>query len=82
MTASRSTRAALPIRDICGARGDSHRAVRLMLITSRLKTEMLQLRLMEKKRELRMDEVNELIDGICLWCRRIVELACAVCAAR
>jgi hypothetical protein len=32
----------------------------------KVKTEMLQLRLMEKKRELvRMDEVNELIDGIC-----------------
>ena len=32
----------------------------------KVKTEMLQLRLLEKKRELvRMDEVNELIDGIC-----------------
>ncbi len=32
----------------------------------KVKTEMLRLRLMEKKRELvRQDEVNELIDGIC-----------------
>jgi hypothetical protein len=33
---------------------------------ARAKTEMLQLRLMEKRRELvRRDEVNELIDGLC-----------------
>jgi hypothetical protein len=32
----------------------------------KVKTEMLQLRLMEKRRELvRIDEVNELIDGLC-----------------
>jgi hypothetical protein len=49
----------------------------------KVKTEMLQLRLMEKRRELvRIDEVNELIDGA-LRCGTdaSVEPACTLCAA-
>jgi hypothetical protein len=48
-----------------------------------VKTEMLQLRLMEKRRELvRRDDVNALIDGIARrHADRIVEPARAVCAA-
>ena len=46
----------------CGARGDSHRAVRQTPITSGSKP-MLQLRLMEKKRELlRREDFDEAID--------------------
>ena len=65
MAASRSIRGALPTYDSCGASGGNRRAWKPTLITSRVKTEMLQLRLMEKKRELvRMDEVNAMIDSM------------------
>ena len=60
--ASRSTRAALPICDTCGARGGNHRAEADAAHVA-AKTEMLQLRLMEKKRELvRREDVNALLE--------------------
>ena len=61
VTASRWTKAALPICDTCGASGGNRRAVKPTLITSgSRRTEMLQLRLMEKKRELlRREDFDE-----------------------
>ena len=65
MTASRSTRAALPTCDTCGASGSNRRAREADADHVKVKTEMLQLRLMEKRRELvRRADVDALIDGI------------------
>jgi hypothetical protein len=58
-------RRALPTCGTCGASGARHRAVRLIADHVRAKVEMLQLRLMEKERELvRLADVDELIDQI------------------
>ena len=63
--ASRSTRAALLTYDTCGASIGGRHARRRMPRTIAAKTEMLQLRLMEKKRELvRQEDVDALIDQI------------------
>ena len=63
MTASRSTRAALPTCDTCGASGSNRRAREADADHVEVKTEMLQLRLMEKKRELvRRDAHEAMID--------------------
>ncbi|UGX91135.1 hypothetical protein G6321_00035780 [Bradyrhizobium barranii subsp. barranii] len=60
----RSTKAVLPISATFGASGGSRRAVR-SADHVKANTEMLQLRLMEKKRELvRLADVGELIDQI------------------
>jgi hypothetical protein len=50
VAAFRSTRAALPIYDTCGASGGNHRTEADAEHVA-VKTEMLKLRLMEKKRE-------------------------------
>ena len=66
MTASRSTRAALPICDICGASGGNRRAAQADADYVKVKTEMLQTRLMEKRRELVLQsDVDELTDQLC-----------------
>jgi len=64
VTASRSIRPALPNCDGCDASGGNRRAEADAAHVA-VKTEVLQLRLMEKRRELvRRDEVDALIDGI------------------
>ena len=66
MTASRSIKAALLTCDTCGASGSNRRRSEADADHVKLKTEMLQLRLMEKRRELvQQADVNELVDGLC-----------------
>jgi len=60
VAASRSIRAGLPTCDTCGERQQSDRT------HAKAKTELLQIRIMEKRRELvPQDEVNEPIDDLC-----------------
>jgi hypothetical protein len=61
VTASRSTRAALPTCDACGASGSNRHALRLMRSMPRRRRHCRE----EKQRKLvRQDDVNELIDQI------------------
>ena len=65
MTASRSTRAALPTCGTCGASGSNRRALQADAEHALAKAALLQLRIEEKQRKLvRRDDVNELIDQI------------------
>ena len=66
VTAFRAIRAALPTCGPGGASGSNRRAVSADADYVKAKTEMLQLRLMEKRRELvRQKDVNGLVDGLC-----------------